>query len=356
MNKNKLTYFILLLFLLLMFNSNAQSDCIVKLNEAEKLFEEGKIEKIPNLLQECIENGFNKENKIAALRLLTNVYLFEDNQIKAEKTLLKLLKTDPEFAVNKAIDPLEFITLYNSYHTSPVFSLGGSLSLNNSLPILLETYSVNSFEDADPKYSGSGVGFSVGLIATYHINNFIDVSLEPSFINYKYSLTENVTQVNTTTAIENYNYLELPIYGSYVFYKLSKYSLFGEFGMIYNKLISSDFVGIKAYNNNEYTEKKGTIDTKAIRQNFNIMTSLGVGARVKLNRSNLQFKLRYKYGFMNLINTESRYIDHEGMTTEYFYIDNDVVLTNLSFSVCYSREFYIHKKKPSNKTNYEIIK
>ncbi|MFA6403572.1 MAG: hypothetical protein WCX31_18405 [Salinivirgaceae bacterium] len=99
-------FLVLVLLMSLSFVGKAQDDCVVKLNEAEKLYEEGKIEKIPEMLNSCIESGFNKENKITALRLLTLVYLFDDNLIKAESSLLRLLKEDPEFKTNQAIDPV----------------------------------------------------------------------------------------------------------------------------------------------------------------------------------------------------------------------------------------------------------
>lgn len=358
MLSTKTYIFIILFAALLTVKSYAQSDCIVNLNEAERLYSQGQIEKIPSLLNGCIESGFSKENKINALRLLTLVYLFEDNQVKAEKTLLRLLKTDPEFKINRAIDPLEFINLYNSYNTAPVFSLGLSSGINNTFPRLLETFSHNSFKDANPKYTSNGIGVNLGFSTTYHINSKMDMSFVPSFSILSYGLTENVSSANTMQMTENLNYLELPIYGGYTFYKYQIFDFFGELGFQYSLLLSSTInKPTFLFNNNDYPSTPGSsINSKAIRNSKNIFTSMGVGTKIKLNRSNLKLSLRYKFGYFNLTNPNTRFDDHGYLSSEYLFIDNDFAVSNFSITICYSREFYIHKKKPDNRTNYEIIK
>ena len=84
--------------------------------------------------------------------------------------------------------------------------------------------------------------------------------------------------------------------------------------------------------------------------------SIGTGAKIDFNRSNIQFSLRYKFGLLNVINTDMRYEDHEGLNYNYQFIDNDISINNFYFMISYNREFYIHKKKPNNQTNYDIIK
>jgi len=38
------------------------------------------------------------------------------------------------------------------------------------------------------------------------------------------------------------------------------------------------------------------------------------------------------------------------------YKDNDITLNSFALMFSYNFEFYMHKKKPHNQTNYEIIK
>jgi len=355
-------YFKRILFLLIcaftFANLMGQDDCVIKLNEAQKLYENGKIEKIPDLLNDCIESGFNRENKIQGLRLLTLVYLFEDNTIKAEKTLLSLLKIDPEYKINQAIDPLEFIRLFNSFNTAPVFSMGIVAAPMLTMPHLIETFGPAAFNEANPKYSASGISFSVGLKGNYHINSAWDLSFEPSFSNLTFQLQENVGTVNRITITENMKYLNFPVFGSYTFYKKKKYQYYGEVGFSYDMFLSGNING-----NNEYNESQkpgtepGQIETIDLRNEYNMMGSVGLGTKIAMNRSNIQVALRYKFGVLNVANGYTRETENYGYyTSSYQDIDNDFTINNLCFMISFNWEFYRHKKKPNNQTNYDVIK
>lgn len=351
------TYTILLFSFFFIKNISAQDDCILKLNEAEKSFEKGRIEKIPELLSGCIESGFNNENKTRALRLLTLVYLSEDNTTKAEKTFLELLSNNPEYKVNRTVDPIEFIQLYNSFNTAPVFSIGVIVGPNISTPHLIETYSVNSVYEANPEYSSGGVGISVGLKANYHINNLWDISTEPTFSYKTFSIKENVTQNNVTTITESINFIEFPVLGSYFFYKKNNFKFYSEFGFSYNMFLSGSINGIVTYNNNELSDfEPPNISTKEIRKEYDIMGIIGVGTKINLKRSNIQASLRYNPSLRNIVNTDMRNSDYEGLNSKYLFIDNDISLNNFCFMISYNLEFYIHNKKPNKHSNYDIIK
>ncbi len=349
-------YILLIIAIFSVKSIYAQDDCILKLNEAEKLYDDGKIEKIPSLLSNCIESGFNRENKIRALRLLTLVNLFEDNTIQAEKSILRLLKIDPEYKANKAVDPVEFIRLFNSFSTAPVFSLGVIGGLNFTKPHLIETFSFNEIKAANPKYT-NGIGFSFGLKANYHINNIWDITFEPNFAALSYKVKENSTTYGATTITESMNYIELPVLASYCFYKKNKYNFYGEAGFSYGLLLSGKITGQFTYNNNEQASGDAPkVLTPEIRKKYNFAGTIGAGTKINLNRSNIQISLRYKIGLMNVVNNNTRVTDHEGLNTNYRFIDNDITVNNIYFMISYNREFYIHKKKPNNKTNYDVIK
>jgi hypothetical protein len=332
----------------------AQEECIVKLNEAEKLYEEGKIERIPELLNNCIENGFDKEYKIRALRLLTLVYLFEDNTTKAEKTLLRLLKFDPEFKVNQSIDPVEFSRLFDSYNTAPVLSLGAIVSVNLSFPRLIEPISLNEFENASPTYSNQGLGFNLGIKTAYHINALLDVAFEPGISYNSFSVTENVSDFEIATMDETMILLNLPIYGAYSIYRLNNYNFFAEAGLSYGMFLSGSMSGIVNFTNNENTDIEGSsFNTNINRKKHIFMGSLGAGTKIDLNRSNLQIGIRYQFGLNNLVVNNDFY---ENYPSDYQYIDNNFTNNTLSLTINYNYEFYIHKKKPRNKTNLDVIK
>ncbi len=356
----KIIYISIILFLLSVIVNTAvfaQDNCVVKLNEAEKLYESGNIEEIPDLISGCIESGFNRENKIQALRLLTLVHIFEDNTIKAEKTILRLLKIDPEYKVNKAVDPVEFIRLINSFNTAPVFSIGIVGGLLFTKPHLIESLSRKDFHTTNTKYSSGGASINIGFKGIYHINSIWDISAEPSFSYLTYQVEENVTSTSKVTLNETMSYINFPVFGSYYFYKINNYKFYAEGGFSYDMLLSGNISGEIIYNNNEQPLKDLTsISTKDIRKNYNLTGSVGVGVKIDLNRSNFQINLRYKFGLMNIGNTDMQNTTNETLIWDYQYRDNKFSLNNYCVMISYNHEFYIHRKKPSNQTNYDVIK
>jgi hypothetical protein len=335
-----------LLLILFVNVTFAQDDCIVKLNNAQKYYEQGKLEQIPDLLSECIKKGFNKENKTRALRLLTLVYLFDDDMKMAEETLLQLLSVNPEYKINQAIDPAEFIQLYNSYYTDPFFSIGVVASINLTKPNLIETYSLNSFIDANPSYSTGGVGLSFGLKINYHLTKKIDFIIIPVYSLFTYNISENTTTFNTTTITEKINYMEFPVTASYNFYKIKKYSFFVEAGLSYGLFLSGNISGKVLYNNKEQPDyEPKSISTGELRKKYNLSAIVGLGTQIDLSQSNLQFSIKYNIGLTNIVNTNYRYNPDNKLISEYRFIDNDIFLNNIYFMFSYNRQIFIHKKK-----------
>lgn len=342
---------------LLGFNAIAQDNCVIKLNEAEKLYEAGNIEQIPGLLSSCIENGFNKEDKIQALKLLTLVYLSDDNTLKAEKSLLQLLKADPEYKTNQAIDPVEFIKLFNSFNTAPVFSLGIFGSPSASMPFLTETYSNINFNDANTKYKAKGLSIAMGFKASYHINPYWDISFEPAFSYLSFQVTEKVLSNAQASISETMSYISLPLSGYHYFYRIKNFDFYGEAGFSYDLFLSGSISGTIVYFSGEQSPKEPPeIDTKGLRSDYNVSAVLGAGTRIKLNRSNLHVGLKYCSGLLNQGNPNLNNTITNELLREYQYHDNKFLINKLSFTISYNREFYIHRKKPNNQTNYDVLK
>ena len=93
------TALLLLLVLLLSWNNTfaQESECAIKLSTAREKFDAGLVQEVPGLLNDCIANGFNNEERIQAYKLLINAYIFDDNLKQAEATVLIFLKNFPDY-------------------------------------------------------------------------------------------------------------------------------------------------------------------------------------------------------------------------------------------------------------------
>ena len=52
------------------FSMAQQEDCAFKLREAQQLYNEGRIETVPGMLQPCIQRGFTQEERLQAFKLI----------------------------------------------------------------------------------------------------------------------------------------------------------------------------------------------------------------------------------------------------------------------------------------------
>ena len=78
------------------------STCAQTLRLARSTYEQGRFHEIPALLNSCLtsSNGFSKQEKVEALRILTLSYIYQEEPLQADDAMLTLLNTDHYFEIN----------------------------------------------------------------------------------------------------------------------------------------------------------------------------------------------------------------------------------------------------------------
>ena len=138
------------------------NSCGQKLLLAQSVYDEGRLQDIEGLLANCLEtNGFTDQEKVEAYKILTLTHIYLEEPEKADEAMLKILQTNPYFQINEGVDPPEFIALYKTFRTRPIYRLGARLGSNGSLPNVAARTSV---VEGSSQYS-SKINFSTGLVA-----------------------------------------------------------------------------------------------------------------------------------------------------------------------------------------------
>ena len=109
-----LFYIVLLSFLPISVYSQESGSCAENLKNAQSLFDKGQVVQVPSILQECMKSGFNREESLAAYRLLIQSYLFEDRLEQADSVMLEFLKKNPEYKISPT-DHSSFVHLFNNF-------------------------------------------------------------------------------------------------------------------------------------------------------------------------------------------------------------------------------------------------
>jgi hypothetical protein len=327
----------------------AQTDCGTKIQEAQKLYDQGMIEEIPQMLAPCMENGFTRVQKIEAYKLIILSYLFDDNQFEAEKTMVEFLKKFPEYEIMPN-DPVEFVYLFESYRTTSVFSFGLTAGINLTDPRIIQPWSV--FDMSTVKLSNHmRTGFQVGAGMGRYISKKMLLNLEFLFSENQYSFTDELRVplsggndgINSVVYKEKLYKAELPLTLSYEF-SARKVHYFLRTGASLATL-----TGVTGAASRKYLEEAQPItgemkDMTAYRTKILYSAIVGTGFRYKVPRGVLTLDLRVNLGLNNIVKPEERYRNQQ-MITRSYYVDDDFSLTTFSFSAGYYFSFYKPKKQ-----------
>lgn len=325
-----------------------QENCAFKLEEAQNQYDLGVLDSIPSMLNPCIADGFSGDDLARAYKLLILTYLFEDNQDMAKNTMYKFLKKFPEYEI-KANDPVEFIYMYRSFQTLPLYSIGIIFGGNYAYCRLMEPYGVYDNDNYKGIYSSNGIGFQGGLQVKRYINQNIELNLDIIYRSSSYEYSNTLYNFATVTFQETQAGLYFPLTATYDFnYSLYGFNPYVRAGLSFGYLFSSS---AKLKIDNEiFTDLEDNsspdIDIRQNRSDYSFSGVVGGGIKTKIkNVGYIMLDFRYYLGFLNNVNTENRFSSDEN-SFKYWYVDNDFSLNNFTFSIGFVKPFYKTAERP----------
>jgi outer membrane protein with beta-barrel domain len=329
--------------------------CVQNIETAQQRYDEGRIQDIQALLTGCLEAGnYTKAEESQALRLLTLSYIFLDDEDKSEATILRLLMANHEFEVNPAIDPTEFINLYDRYRTKPLFNLGVRYIVNFAQPVVTGLNSTLNLRNNRPTYSTVFGNFGLGLNFEYEFAHNLVIYPE---IQYK-SMTVASTFSQTGTLgtpdyitidlFENQSWLSLPVSVKYLFnfkslpFIKAYVNLGGSVDFLLNTNIPSDKGKLQTLNDPVvgFTIKDSNDHN---RLNFGILA--GAGITYKMGEGFIAIEGRYLYSFTKLVKPEA--VLNPGSPEKFNTGSQEDIysLNHIAISLGYTWHIYFPKKR-----------
>src|SRR5882757_1957642 len=122
---------------------------------AQSIYEQGRLHEIPSLpgLKDTEIAKYSKSNQVDAYRLLTLASIYLEEPEKADENMLKLLRTEHFYEPNEQVEPAEFIGLYKTFRTKPVFNIGLKFGPNSTIPMISSQYYVAGGSAGNGKYT-----------------------------------------------------------------------------------------------------------------------------------------------------------------------------------------------------------
>lgn len=304
-------FYIIILFIVVAYQGWAQkTPPAQKLRLATSTYEQGRLHELEGLLRDL--SDFTPEQKVAAYKLLTQAYIYLEEPKKADSTMLELLNTDHYFEVNKDIDPAEFVSLYNTYRTDPIYSIGVKLGLGTVAPLVITDYYTASGSEGTGKFS-PGASFLGGLFFEKRIYKNFVASPELLFASRTFKsesklFEDDITEVREGSIISTYkqNWIDLNAMVQYEFGKgkgTFKTFIAAGPGISYNIKSVKQTVTTGLSNS---SVSGPDLDIKDSTSPLLYSISVGAGFKLRIGSIIVHGEARYMQGLNNIINESLR--------------------------------------------------
>jgi len=340
----RLYLFSVLLILLVSTAAFSQdTNCAEKLKTAQSLFENGQVDQVPGMLNNCIKSGFTREEAILAYKLLIQCYLLDDKLDEADSMMLVFLKKNPEYRIS-ATDHSSFVNLYNNYDEKPLVQVAAHVGTN--LPFLFISNNVSaSAEGGESVYSTNAFNLFLSVEAKFELSEKIELNAEMGYSQIKFSSFEDFMGFGNINYEETQKRIEIPVSSTYNFSGFGKFTPYGRFGLGVAFILGSDAqADLEATDiNNPFDHTGPDLDRQDSRITMDVFAQIGAGLKYKIRGGYLLTEIRSNFGLMN--QTVRGGASSEELGTYYYYIDDDFSINTLNFSLGYVHIIY----KPSKR-------
>ena len=346
--KKKLLYsFLLCLLLITGTEIFAQQDsCNNKLFRAQMLYEQGLLEDIPAILEPCFTENVSRDFELQAYKLIILSYIFDDNQIKADESMLSFLKAFPEYKVTPD-DPVEFVFLFDTYESIPLYSIGISAGTNFTHQFISERFSTGDLNSPDITYKWFEPGYEAGLRFSRNFSNDYEVNIEVNYSTGKFGYLQKMENVYESEVINTLSRIEIPLTVTYDFKEFSEGSKirpFLRFGFAVSSLVSGKADFSMKYLNGENSFSKNGVDISSNLNSMNFWLVGGGGLKYTLPSGHFFLDLRYNFGLMEE-KGDGNGFDNNEQIYQYMHLDDNYRQGTISVQLGYVMSFYQFRKK-----------
>lgn len=330
----------LLLTMVFLHSFAMAQTCQQKLGEATRAYHNGQLREVVLILEHCITTKeLDKQDKIAALKLMVNANLLLNLEGEADRYLQEFLTLNPTYELRDD-DLAEFKSLYASYDVRTKYTFGFSVGVLISDYIIMrhQSYSGQTVEPLDyDEIPGISIGFTGEY--SFYKNFFINASILYSQRSFKQR--EEIMGYQEVSSYERDKYLDIPIQLRYVFNigkikpviggGYSLHYLIQSIGDIDHVPLAPDFPSIIGVP--ELVDNYDLID---LRRRFSNNWVISAGLIIDFRHSLLEVRGSYEIGLNNQIDKENTHTNRELVET-YAYIPDDYRVNTLVISISFSR-------------------
>ncbi len=304
--------FIITLCLLLSKETLLAQSCTQELNTAAAEYQDGQLQFVEKkAFKDCFRvGGYTDPEKIAARKLMVQVYIYEDRIPEAEDAMIKLLHDNPEHPIDEALDPYEFVHLYGKFRTKPIFRVGIRVGVTYSSMTVIDEFGMEDLGDSLGSSFTPRTGLAFGTYIDYNFWKNFEVSLGVSFAqksvlfnNDLFSQTGANPFYSTTTYTDTYGFIDVPLVVKYNFTLSPKIVIYPYAGIVGNYLLSASRSGVREVVNPPSVNLKKF----GIREKLNYSYTAGFGVKFRSSTNYITVDIGASKGGNNFVDPDGRY-------------------------------------------------
>lgn len=346
--------YIVFLFTLAATGALAQaSSCAQSLRLAQSIYDQGRLHELEDIINKSLDNSNApcvQADRVSLLKLLTLTYIYLEEPEKADATMLKLLQTDNYFKINPAVDPAEFVALYNTFRTHEIYRIGAVLGVNAARPNVANTVTAVELSEGS-KYSYAiailfGASADVPLDAKDKLTLHGELLYSQKKFNLELitdrSLEGYTTYTNQFQGVETQNWISLPVS---IEYKLAdkKFNPFVSAGVVLDYLLDSK-ISSEVLRSNTTSIQEATFELNPQRIKTNLSLQAGAGVKFQMGSGYFIARVWYTHGLTNVNSLETSYANEQA-TWSQGYADPVFKISSLSVSGSYVINMFNPKKR-----------
>lgn len=326
--------------------------CAQTLRLARSIYENGRLHELPELMKDCIsKTEWSTQERVDAYKLLTLSYIYLEEPEKADEMMLKILNEDPEFRPNDNIDPAEFVALWRTFRTEPVYRLGVKAGANTTQP---NVHSYSPLNEGAENYD-YGFGFQGGFTGEIAIFNG-KLSLNPEvYYNIKSFKLNNrfFEDDQSTTGSVKLKWISLPVSVQYPL-PVGRNKIDSKWTPYVSGGISLDYlIGVTTELTTEINDQSDVTTTTTGKEakfqyaSFNFAPIISAGVKGKVKKAEIVAEIRYNFGVATIFDKQKLY-DSQSEIFGNKFVHGPFSLNTLSVSFGYLMNKYIPRKKTTH--------
>jgi len=329
------------------------TNCTQVLRLVRSTYEQGRLHELPTLMEGCLhgvgDKGFTKADKREAYRYLTLAYIYLEEPEKADESMLKLLDTDHFFQINQALDPAEFIALYNKFRHEPLYWVNFKVGFNVTQPVVTKAENIGSTSGGQGSYALS-VALQFSAAWEKAIGKKIMAAPEIGLINRGYEYTNTslaISDEDPNKYVSSLNYavkqswFDLNAIFYYKFKDTQELKTFVGGGPGISYLLSSTNQASTVLGNG-FTITGSSIDDIKSYNKLLYSFTLMAGVKKKFAEFYVTADVRYQIGLSSAIDNANRTTPSGGYDYQIAY--NDFRMNNASLNLGVSYPIFKPKK------------